>query len=139
MRGAATALVVVAIAACESREPITSCSQNLHGVWVTPAGAKWMVLDNGPTLEVFPLFDDLVPEGAPRVIDVTRGPKNEGNLKRRFMRRDIACEARAPVTLTSCSNDSLQFVIGEVSAPLSFEPCSWPQQAPSRVEVWRRD
>lgn len=133
------AAVLATVAACQTREPITTCATNLHGVYVTPAGARWMVLDNGPTLEVFPLFDDLVPEGAPRVIDLKRGDTLAGQVKRRYMRRALACEARAPATLTACKDDSLQFVIGEVTAPLSYEPCVWSQQAPTRVEVWRRE
>ena len=133
-------LAAVAVcAACESRAPITSCDMNLHGVYVTPGGARWMLLDNRSTLELFPLFDDSVPDGAPRLIDVARGDKLAGHVKRRFMQRAAHCEARAPVTITACKADALQLVIGDVVPPVSYEPCAWPQQVPTRVETWKRD
>jgi hypothetical protein len=99
---AATAMLVV-VAACTDRAPITSCDDPIAGVWESPAGARWMVLDHGATLEGFPLVDDSIPDGAPRVIDLGRGRgKLTGDLKRRFMRRAATCEARAPVTVTTC-------------------------------------
>lgn len=138
MRLAAAAIWIVA--ACEQRAPVDSCRAHLHGTWVTPASARWMLLDNGGTLELFPLFDDSVTEGAPRVIDIARdGDKLMGSIKRRYMRRAQTCDARAPITVTACKNDTLQLVLGEVSAPMSFEPCAWAQQPPTRVEVWRRE
>lgn len=133
-------LAAVAVCtACERRAPIDSCAQNLHGVYATPAGARWMLLDNGRTLELFPLFDDTVPDGAPRVIDLARGDKLTGHVKRRFMQRATACEARAPVTVTACKANALQLVVGEVTSPVAYEPCSWGQPVPSRVEVWNRE
>ncbi len=133
MRLAVAAIFVVA---CD-RPPISSCDDKLAGEWIAPSG-RWMVIDNGPTLEVYPLFDDSVPDGAPRLIDLRRDGKLAGDLKRRFMRRAAICEARAPVRVTACKDDTLQLVIGEVHPPLSYEPCSWPQ-ALTHVEQWRRD
>jgi len=98
-----------------------------------------MLIDNGKTLEGFPLFDDSVPDGAPRAIDIRRGDKLAGETRRRFMQRDLACEARAPLTLTACADDALQLVLGDVAPPLSYSPCAWPQAHPSRVETWRRE
>ncbi len=135
----ATMLGVVAGAACNHRTSIDNCEQNLAGVWVTPSGARWMAIDNGPTLEIYTLFDDSVPEGAPRLIDLTRDTRLAGELKRRFMRRGAVCDARAGVGVTACKADTLQLVIGEVNAPLGFEPCTWPQTTPARVEVWHRE
>jgi hypothetical protein len=137
LRGMAAMLGIVALAACDRRAPIDSCDQNLAGTWTSPSG-RWMVIDNGRTLEIYPLFDDSVPEGAPRLIDLRRDGKLAGELKRRFMRRAAVCEAYAPVRVTACKSDALQLVIGEVTSPLGFEPCTWPQQAPTRVEQWRR-
>lgn len=98
-----------------------------------------MIVDNGPTLEGYPLFDDtLPPDGAPRRFDVTRGTKLAGTLRRRFMLRAQSCEARAPFSITSCTNDALQVVRGDLTSPLSYEPCAWPQALPSRVERWTR-
>lgn len=126
------------VAACDRREPIASCSDNLHGVWSAPSG-RWMLLDNGPTLEIFPLFDDSVPEGAPRVIDVKRGDKLVGDMKRRYMRRADECNSRASFHVTACSDETLQVVFSDVSPPLTYAPCTWPQSAPARVERWRRE
>ena len=55
-----TTITVAALAGCDRREPIESCTQNLHGVYVAPEGQRWMLLDNRVTLELFPLFDDSV-------------------------------------------------------------------------------
>src|SRR5690606_29654104 len=101
---------------------IASCDDALHGVYVTPAGERWMVLDNGPTLEVYPLFDDSVPDGAPRLIDLRRDAGLAGHVKRRYMRRAEACEARAPVRITACTRDALEIELADVAPPLSFTP-----------------
>jgi hypothetical protein len=69
------AVAVAAFAACDRRAPIASCDDDLRGVYVG-GSERWMLLDNGPTLEAYPLFpdgsiaDDLVV--APRVIDLER-------------------------------------------------------------------
>jgi len=140
MRAAAMLVIVVgALTACDRRAPVASCRDNLHGVWVTPAGARWMLLDNGKTLEGYPLFDDLVADGAPRVIDLERGDTLDGELHRRFMRRAETCDAHAPLHVTRCTDDTLQLVVGDVEAPLTYAPCTWPHQMPSRVETWRRN
>ena len=139
MRRAAAAMYLCIVASCDRRPAIDSCDANLMGVWVTPSGARWMALDNRATLELFPLFDDSVPDGAPRVIDIARGTKLAGEMKRRFMRRAETCEGRAPVTITACKDSSLQLVLGEISSPIAYEPCTWGPQVPSRVEVWRRE
>ena len=142
MRAAATfAVVVAAVGGCAGgcdRAPIASCRDDLRGVWVAPAGAHWMLLDNGATLEGYPLFDDTVPSGAPRLIDLARGDKLAGHVKRRYMQRAHTCDARAPFTITACRGDELQVVLGDVSPPLTFGPCTWSPQVPSRVETWRR-
>ena len=76
--------IVLVIAACSRRDPIASCDDDLRGVYVA-GDERWMVLDNGPTLEAYPLFPDGAgpgPEGslpaevvvAPRVIDFQRAP-----------------------------------------------------------------
>lgn len=98
-----------------------------------------MILDNGTTLEVYPLFDDAVPGGAPRVIDLARSDKLGGQLKRRYMQREKTCDARATVSVTQCNGDTLQVVRGEVAAPLTYSPCSWGQSLPAQVENWRRE
>jgi hypothetical protein len=136
MRGAAAILVVVC--ACDAREPIDRCDANLTGSYATPAGT-WMLLDNGKSLEGYPLFDDKVPDGAPRLVDLARTDgKVGGDLKRRFMRRADACESRVPFHVTACKADTLQIVLGDVTPPLTYAPCTWGQSAPTRVETWRR-
>jgi len=49
--------VVLAIAACSRRDPIASCDDDLRGVYAD-GDERWMVLDNGETLEAYPLFPD---------------------------------------------------------------------------------
>lgn len=59
--------VVLVLAACSRRAEIASCDDDLRGVYVAD-GERWMVLDNGATLEAYPLF----PDGArPSELDVT--------------------------------------------------------------------
>jgi hypothetical protein len=98
-----------------------------------------MMLDNGATLEAYPMFDDGVPEGAPRVIDVSRADKLAGSIKRRYMRGPDACEAQAPIRFAKCKDNALQVVLTDVIAPLEYVPCAWSRPAPSRVEWWKRD
>jgi hypothetical protein len=132
------AAAALLLACCSHREPIASCADDLGGVWTTATG-RWMVLDNRTTLEAYPLFDDAALSGAPRVIDLARGDKLEGQVKRRFVQRQQTCDARAPFHVTLCKDDTLQVVRGEVAPPLSFSPCTWGQSLPSHVENWRRD
>jgi hypothetical protein len=136
MRGAAAALLLVA---CSHHEPIASCSDDLGGVWRADISGTWMILDNGKTLEIYPLFDDMARGGAPRVIDVTRGDKLDGTVKRRFMQGAAACEARVPFHVTACKDDALQVVRAETAPPLTFSPCTWESQIYPHVENWHRE
>ena len=140
IRGVKRLLLV--LAACD-HHGAASCADDLRGVYITPAGARWQLLDNGPTLEAFPMFDDTKgpPEviAAPRAIDLTRtGDRLEGSISRRFMRRADACTGRAPFHVTAC-NDGLDVVAGDVAPPLLLNPCTPAPPLPSRAEHWRRD
>lgn len=138
MRAATAALLLVA---CKSRQPIAACSDDLGGVYATPNG-RWMMLDSGATLEMYPLFDDSVPDGAPRLIDLARGSARErldGEEKRRYTQHGAICESRAPLHVTKCSDDALQVVRGGVVAPLATAPCLWGRPTESYVETWRRE
>ncbi len=132
---AAAAMLV----ACDRRPAVTSCDDDLRGTWVNDTGARWSVLDYGAKLEAFPAFADAVADGAPRRIDVERGSKLAGEVRRRFMRRADACEARAPIRIAKCKDNSLQVIVADPQPPLSFAPCTWGQPAASRVEHWRRE
>ena len=137
----ALALACAAPVACDRRPAVTSCDDNLDGVWVTPAHAHWMMLDHGATLEAYPMFDDGSAGesmGAPRAIDLTRGDKLAGEIKRRFMRGADLCDAHAPIHVAKCKDDALEVVLADVVAPIAYAPCEWPQPAPSRVEWWKR-
>lgn len=141
MRRRATAAAVLLLGACQGRQPIASCTDDLGGVYATPSG-RWMILDSGATLEAYPLFDDSVPGGAPRLIDLARGAATDrldGEEERRYTQRGDTCDARAPLHVTRCAGDALQVVRGEPQPPLAFAPCRWGQAMPSHVETWRRD
>ena len=134
------AAVISLLGACDHREPVTSCDDELRGVWVTDRGARWMMLDNSATLEAYPMFDDSVPGGAPRVIDLRRGEKLAGQVKRRFMQGPATCEATAPIRIAKCKADGLQVVVADPQAPLQLAPsCTWPSPSASRVEHWHRE
>jgi hypothetical protein len=146
--------IVLALAAC-GRERIDSCDADLGGVWVTPAGARWMMLDNRATLEAYPMAPDAggstaEPSArptaerdivvAPRVLDLTRGPGNlAGEQHRRYMRRADVCDARSAVHVTGCHDDTIELVTSDLPTPLAFAPCRWPAPAPSHVEHWRHE
>ena len=144
MTRAAALAVVLGAGACGRRTPIASCDDNLRGVY-TAGAERWMVLDNGSTLEVYPLFPDgdgppdLVV--APRVIDFVRAPGGEltGTLRRRYMRRAERCDAHVPVHVTRCAGDTLELVLADPAPPIELSPCTWPGPGPSRVEHWRRE
>ncbi len=146
-RRRAAALLLLGVlcgSACKREQPLSTCDANLQGVWRTPQNARWMLLDNRQTLEAYPLFDDSVPSGAPSVIDLSRDltrpdGRLAGEVKRRFMVRADTCEGRAPFHVTSCSAATLQVVRGDISPPLTYAPCSWPQTLPTRVETWTRE
>jgi hypothetical protein len=130
------AVAGLALAACDRQPAVTSCDDALLGVWIAPGGSRWMILDYGATLEAFPLFDDAVADGAPRLIDLRRTDKLAGEVKRRYRDR---CEAHAPIRVAKCKADTLQVVLADPQPPLQDAPCTWGQVAPSRVEHWRRE
>lgn len=133
------ALAALAVVACDRRTPVASCDDVLHGVWVTDTGARWSVLDHGQTLEAFPLFDDAIADGAPRVIDLKRTDKLAGQVARRFARGADLCTATVPIRVTTCKANTLQVVLADPQPPLAFSPCRWGKPAESRVEHWRRE
>jgi len=132
------ALAAMLLVACDRTPHVTSCDDSLAGVWVTPSGARWMMLDYGATLEAYPIFDDSVGGGAPRVIDLARGAKISGEIKRRYMRGAEECEGRAPIRIAKCKDDKLQVVLGDVLPPAEFTPCTWGQPSATRAEWWKR-
>ena len=137
------AVLLIAIAAC-SRTTITTCADDLHGTW-QGRDARWILIDNGAALEGYPLDPD-VTEGsdrdlvaAPRALDLTRAVHGlTGNFVRRFERRGGNCEARSPVHIESCHDDTLELVTSELPAPIEVAPCRWPVAALTHLERWRR-
>ncbi|HEU4733614.1 MAG TPA: hypothetical protein VFT22_37225 [Kofleriaceae bacterium] len=144
--------VLGALGGCGQRPELASCDDDLRGVYLAE-GKPWMVLDEGATLEAYPLFPDGDPAPgdvvvAPRVIDLARGsdagraPGTEplrGTLRRRYMRRAERCDAQVAVHVTRCAADTLELVLADPAPPLAFSPCTWPGPAPSRVVRWRRE
>lgn len=145
MTRAAIALAI-ALAACSKRAPIDACSDDLTGPWTTEAGERWMVLDHGPTLEIYALFDDTHPANAPaglelgpRVIDLARAaPGTDGDVKRRYLRAGDECIGTAPAHLLRCHDDTLELVRADPAPPAAFAPCQWGRPEPSRREKWQR-
>ena len=137
------AVAVALLCACDREPRVSSCDQDLGGVWRTEAGERWMILDGGDALEVYPLFPDVPAsalEVAPRVIDLSRQDgKLAGVVRRRYMRASDACDAAAPAHVTSCASGTLELVLADPVPPLGFAPCSWPRPAASRRERWRAE
>ncbi|HET9623630.1 MAG TPA: hypothetical protein VFP84_19795 [Kofleriaceae bacterium] len=145
------ALSVLAAAACSRGAPITSCDDDLRGVYTAApvggdaAGAPWMILDDGEALAAYPLFPDppalvgAATETAPRVIALARkAGAIAGEVHRRFMQRAAACDGRAPAHVVRCAGDTLELVLGDPVPPTGFAPCAWGAAAPSHAERWRR-
>jgi hypothetical protein len=165
---AAWAIALGVFAACDRRAPIASCDDDLRGVYVT-GNERWMILDNGPTLEAYPLFPDgSITDAvviAPRVIDLERwsrpgdprpGDPSHGDaplgagkplaarmvrgaLRQRFMRRAERCDATVPVEVTRCTGETIELVLADPSPPIGFAPCAWAQAGPSRIVRWQRE
>jgi hypothetical protein len=139
------AVVLAALAACRDRAPISSCSDDLTGIYVID-GKRWDLTAGAPgSYEAFPQFDDgaVLPGAivaAPRVIDLARTPTGvSGHVRRRYMRGSDRCDTRSPARITACSNDELQLVITDPVPPLGYAPCSFGRADSSRVERWRRE
>lgn len=152
--------LIVMVAAC-GRPPIESCRDDLRGVYTSggdgtapPFGSaagrgassveRWMVLDDGATLEAYPLFadggQDPALEIAPRVIELERSAAGvAGTLRRRYMQQAARCDAQVAVHVTRCAGTTLELVLADPSPPLAFTPCTWPRPAASRVERWQRE
>jgi len=137
------AIAVALLCACDRDHPVNSCDDDLGGVWRTEAGERWMILDGGQPLEVYPLFADVPPsslEVAPRVIDLSRQDgKLAGVVRRRYLRGSDACDATAPVHVTSCASGTIELVLADPVAPVGFTPCAWASQSSSRRERWRAE
>jgi hypothetical protein len=148
--------LALAIAACR-RDPIASCDDDLRGVYLA-ASERWMVLDQGPTLEAYPLFPDGAAPGsgsvgdsasleiAPRMIDLERTQRSaatsaeiSGTLHRRYLQRAEMCDAHVPVHVTRCAGETIELVLADPAPPIAFAPCAWPGPGPSRVVHWRRE
>lgn len=150
MTRAAALAVGLAAAACGRRAPLTSCDGDLGGVYIA-GDRRWMIVDDGPTLEAYPLFPDAdgPPDlvAAPRKIELDRpaarpaAPNREltGALRRRYMRRAQRCDAHLPVHVTRCAGDTLDVVLADPAPPIELSPCTWPGPGPSRLERWRRE
>jgi len=137
----AAAVLVDAVLLCAcSRGSVTSCADDLEGVWESDDQARWHILDDGHAIEIDPLFAD-GRAGAPRVADLKRTPSGDGlvgTMHRRHSQRDQACDSRATIRITACHERTLDLVVADPAPPLTFSPCTWGRSSPSRVEHWRR-
>lgn len=143
MKLVAVALAVSVGAGCDRAPGVASCRADLGGVWRGEGTQRWMILDTGATLEVYPLFPDVPAsplEVAPRVIDLERqGDALAGVVRRRYLRGSDACTATAPAHVTSCGDGGLELVLADPPAPLAFAPCRFAGASPSHRERWRAD
>jgi hypothetical protein len=118
--------LLLVLAACGDHRSVASCADDLHGVYVTPAGQRWMMLDHGGSLEAYPMFDDGSGSAAPRLIDLVRREHLDGAIERRF---GDACSGKGPFHVVACKDNALDVVYAE--------PASCTEALPSRAEHWR--
>jgi hypothetical protein len=154
---AAAVAAVTGASACDRRPPLTSCDDDLRGVYVVD-GRRWMILDARDTLEGYPLFDDVTPtaappglEVAPRLLALSRAPGGaiSGDVVRRYMSGSRVCLAQVPARITACAGDAFDVVLSDPSPPLAFDRapgeatsakrCLWPRPGSSRRERWVRE
>ena len=160
-RLAAALAATLVLASCDRRAPIQTCGDDLRGVYAAEGGARWMLIEDARGgYEAYPLFADVpsVPglEVAPRVLDLARAEGGteggtdggteggaavglDGHVRRRYLRGAERCDAKLPVHVTACRDDTLELVLADPSPPTAFAPCAWPRPAPSRVERWRHE
>lgn len=137
-------VAAVVLFGCSRTQPITSCTDDLHGVYAS-GDQRWDILDERRSLEAYPLFDDAAdpPAGveiAPRVIDLRRTETAlVGEVTRRYMQGALRCDAKATARVTACKGDTLEIVLADPQPPIEFSPCRWGQAASSRREIWRRE
>lgn len=134
------AIILFGLIACD-RPRITSCDQDLGGEYAA-GDRRWMVLDHGDSLEVYPVFPDAAAstlEVAPRWIELWReAGQLQGQTNRRYMSGAAMCTAHVPVTVARCTDNTLELVLAEPVPPLTFTPCTWGRTEPARVERWIR-
>ena len=139
MRSSLVALAT--LAACEGRATIRSCDQDLGGEY-TAGDRRWMVIDHGEQLEIYPAFPDVPAsslEVAPRTLELWReGGVLRGATHRRYMQGAASCTAKLPATIARCADNTLEIVHAETAPPLGFAPCTWGRTDPARVERWTR-
>jgi len=154
----ALALALALLGACHgSSPPLTSCRDNLAGVWradaTAPSGdpVRLHILDRGARLEAYPIFDDSVvaagdakpttPDAiiaAPRAFDFIRGGDTlDGTASRRFQRGPRLCTLRAPARLSACSGDHATLDLTPLLAPTDWDRCTAPLAAPERWRLTR--
>jgi hypothetical protein len=137
------AVAFAGLLAC-NHAPIQSCDEDLHGVY-RAGSAAWMLLDNGTTLEAYPLFDDFHAgsdaTAAPRAVDLRRsgpGAVLTGETTRRYDKGPAHCRMRTPAHVTACKDDTLELVVSDPVAPRTFDGCV-ASGADSHVERWVRE
>ena len=126
-------LALLALVACSSPPPITSCDSDLSGIYEV-AGKRWMLAQSRNGLEGYPLDDDSghgSGEVAPRWLELARTPIGiTGFVRRRF----ATCESEATFRITSCARDTLEIVLADPPPPLTLEPCAFGRPDSSRRE-----
>lgn len=152
--------------------PVTSCQDSLTGTWVRERGSserprpeavgpelpeRWAILDHGPRLEIYPLFDDTAAYAAedakqllvrsPRSLELLRSHSALlGHVERWVMRRGTKCLLRGSARLSGCRSDDRGAVLDaqlvELPMPFSDEDLAacWPgpRVLPRQAQRWRR-
>ncbi len=119
-------------AACSAAPPaLESCAQPLGGVWQDGDGRQYHLLDQGPTLELYPIFPSPPPPGASTtagvysalVYDFTRHPSDPELTGERSQWLTTPTGDRLrlkmPARIRSCRDQSLALLTGSESSDLS--------------------
>ncbi len=118
-------LLLLVIAACDTRAPVETCTDSLEGEW-DHEGHRWVLVESPGRVEGYPMFADhpTTPTAgvttAPRALDLPRTPSGlaPGTIARRYQLGAHACVATAEVHVVACAGNTLELVIGDPAEPV---------------------
>lgn len=121
-----------ALGGCSSKAAVTSCADDLTGVWLADARAlsgermRFHFLDSGASIVILPMFDDSVPPAesadgaahhkrtaevayAPASFDIRRRGKGlVGTRSFRASKAGVVCRITRPAAIRGCERDTLE-------------------------------
>ena len=126
LAGAATLALAWLSLGC-GEPPVGDCRSNLGGIWITEAGDRFHVTDDGRAVEVFSLEPTRPSESedpsSARIVKLAREGERLIGFEQRFVSRGPRiCRVRAAARAQTCSSSELVLVVA-VAGSVAFESC----------------